>query len=448
MPGADRRWGSETGRACARALSVLAGLIALLVPVPAYAAEINVTPGAVDVVTNGNCSIREAIRAANSDSAVDACPAGSGADTITAGGSFVLTTPDNAGNGLPVITSTITINGAQISRASSASAFRILFVAASGNLTLNGATVSGGLAPDCPSQPGAVCGGGIANDGTLSVNGSRIVNNAATGGAFNVEGGAIDNNGTATVAGSVVSGNSVTNTASSFSLAVGGAIVSTGTLTVSASRFSGNATSCSGSGPPRGCFALGGAVYNRIGTLDMKGSEVLSNAASCSGSNCVAVGGGITNDDTATVESSRVSGNNASCSANGCTAIGGGIGMFGTVNVTNSQVSGNAASCSASGCLARGGGLDDNFDGMLNVNASQVVRNTVSAPVGTARGGGLYNGSGTTTLTSSAVTGNTASGATAEGGGIYKESGSVVLNNTPVSGNTPNNCTPPIGTCT
>jgi hypothetical protein len=122
--------------------------------------------------------------------------------------------------------------------------------------------------------------------------------------------------------------------------------------------------------------------------------------------------------------------------------------MFGTVNVTNSQVRGNTASCSASGCLARGGGLDNNFDGTLNVDRSQVVGNTVRAPVGTARGGGVYNRSGTTTLTSSAVTGNTAGGATAEGGGIYKESGSVVLNNTPVSGNRPNNCPPPIGACT
>ncbi|MEJ2330883.1 MAG: CSLREA domain-containing protein [Gammaproteobacteria bacterium] len=35
-----------------------------------------------DITVNGNCTLREAIEAANSDSAVDACPAGNGKDTI------------------------------------------------------------------------------------------------------------------------------------------------------------------------------------------------------------------------------------------------------------------------------------------------------------------------------------------------------------------------------
>lgn len=48
-----------------------------------YAATITVTPDAVDETTNGNCSLFEAAEAANTDTAVDACPAGSGADTLT-----------------------------------------------------------------------------------------------------------------------------------------------------------------------------------------------------------------------------------------------------------------------------------------------------------------------------------------------------------------------------
>jgi hypothetical protein len=138
----------------------------------------------------------------------------------------VLTTADNEANGLPVISSTITIKNATISRSGSAPAFRILAVAGTGNLTLKSVTISGGLAPDCPSQTGDVCGGGIANDGTLSLISSRMVNNTATGSGFYVEGGAIDNNGSATIEGSQLSGNSATNTASSFSQAVGGAIAS------------------------------------------------------------------------------------------------------------------------------------------------------------------------------------------------------------------------------
>lgn len=45
--------------------------------------EILVTSQADDVTVNGNCTLREAIRAANLNQGVDACPAGSGADVIT-----------------------------------------------------------------------------------------------------------------------------------------------------------------------------------------------------------------------------------------------------------------------------------------------------------------------------------------------------------------------------
>jgi hypothetical protein len=141
--------------------------------------------------------------------------------------------------------------------------------------------------------------------------------------------------------------------------------------------------------------------------------------------------------------------NSTSCSASGCTVIGGGIGFFGTVNLIKSQVTGNVATCSTNDCLARGGGLDSCCDGTLNLDKSKVASNTVRAPAGTARGGGIYSDSGTTKLTKSSVTGNTASGAVGEGGGIYHEVGAlIILKNSAISGNNPNNCTPPIGVCT
>ncbi len=49
----------------------------------AQAVAISVTPGATDQTVNGNCSLYEAVEAANNDTSVDACPAGSGADTIS-----------------------------------------------------------------------------------------------------------------------------------------------------------------------------------------------------------------------------------------------------------------------------------------------------------------------------------------------------------------------------
>src|SRR6266446_4173658 len=48
-------------------------------------ATITVTTTADDNSVNGNCSLREALHAANSDTTVDACPAGNGADTIALG---------------------------------------------------------------------------------------------------------------------------------------------------------------------------------------------------------------------------------------------------------------------------------------------------------------------------------------------------------------------------
>ena len=48
----------------------------------AQAATLNVTAGAVDTTTNGNCSLFEAVSSANTDAVVDACSAGSGDDSI------------------------------------------------------------------------------------------------------------------------------------------------------------------------------------------------------------------------------------------------------------------------------------------------------------------------------------------------------------------------------
>jgi CSLREA domain-containing protein len=73
-----------------------------------------------------DCTLRDAITAANEDKATGGCVAGTGADTIVldAGATYVLTTVDNdmgalgGPNGLPVIASDIQIdgNGARIER--------------------------------------------------------------------------------------------------------------------------------------------------------------------------------------------------------------------------------------------------------------------------------------------------------------------------------------------
>jgi hypothetical protein len=92
-------------------------------------------------------------------------------------------------NGLPSITSQITIEGegATIERSSAATLphFRIFHVATSGNLTLNQVTVSNGRATS-GSLP-TNTGGGIVNFGMLSLVNSIISGNYATngGGIYN-----------------------------------------------------------------------------------------------------------------------------------------------------------------------------------------------------------------------------------------------------------------------
>jgi len=84
------------------AVAALASLLALaLPPVPAArAAAINVNTPDDELNGDGDCSLREAIQAANTDAVVDACAAGSGADTIDVpAGTYTVTyTPPASGS--------------------------------------------------------------------------------------------------------------------------------------------------------------------------------------------------------------------------------------------------------------------------------------------------------------------------------------------------------------
>jgi hypothetical protein len=159
------------------------------------------------------CTLVDAITSANSNESTGGCPAGSapgddGADTIVLPTNSVQTLTAvnsnfNGPNGLPVITSEITIqgNGSIIRRDPGAAEFRILYVAiGGGNLTLDKITVSKG---SLSSQ----CGGGIENSGTLTIIASTIESNTAScGGGLRVSGSA-SGDGVTTLTNSTVSGN-------------------------------------------------------------------------------------------------------------------------------------------------------------------------------------------------------------------------------------------------
>ncbi len=225
-----------------------------------------------------DCTLRDAITAANTDTATGGCVAGNGADTIEllADATITLTEVDNNSdgpNGLPSITSEVIINGngsiVERDGADKTPEFRIFAVAAEGGLTLKNLTVSNGSFESAPYAPagagifslgsltltdstvsgnlGASVGGGIWNEGVLTLTDSTVSNNE--GGDF---GGGIFNLGTATVTHSTFSGN-----VASFH---GSGIGNAGTLTLTHSTISGN----SGAGAGGGGFWTSGGVLTLI----------------------------------------------------------------------------------------------------------------------------------------------------------------------------------------
>ncbi len=140
--------------------------------------------------TNELCSLRAAIRAAESDVPFSACIAGSGDDIIIlpANETITLHQIDNdtiGENALPRITTNITIEGnhATITMASSAPMMRFFDVGSvnggvTAHLTLNNLTLKNG---DVDGS-----GGAIRNDGILYLNHVRLENNRAS-----FEGGAL-----------------------------------------------------------------------------------------------------------------------------------------------------------------------------------------------------------------------------------------------------------------
>jgi CSLREA domain-containing protein len=216
-------------------LAVLVLLTMLLTGTsPALAAGLTVTTLDDELNADGDCSLREAITAANTDIAVDASTAGAGADSISVpAGTITL------GSELPAVSTTLTItgNGAantilQANANPDTATYRVLLVTPSGNLTLEGLTVRHGRCDfSCSLDP--IRGGAIYNDsGTLIVANSTFSGNSASAG------GAISNvGGTLTVSNSTFSGNSANS---------GGVLGNNGIATVTNSTFSGNSASSAG----------------------------------------------------------------------------------------------------------------------------------------------------------------------------------------------------------
>ena len=285
-----------------RRLGVIVGAVALMLAlgalvVPAVQADdIVVEDGLVAVSDDGQCSLIEAIQAANADTDVGGCDdAGSGPDTIIlpADSTYVLTETYASNTGLPVIASTITIsgNGAIIKRdPGSIDNFRILKVGGqpSGNLTLEDVTIAGG-------RPNSPEGGG----GVLCYSGSSVILDSSTlwdNVALNTKsGGGAMIYGTLTMTNSTVYSNTANWNG-------GGLYLHTqATATITNCTFSGNSAGF-----------RGGGVFND-GYIRIAHSTIVSNLAGTDPDLALWHGGGlfVGNDGEVTLSHTIVSGNEA-----------------------------------------------------------------------------------------------------------------------------------------
>jgi hypothetical protein len=184
-------------------------------------------------------------------------------------------------------------------------------------LTLTGCTLSGNFAG---------VGGGIFNSGTLTVGGSTLSDNSATGYSGQVgNGGGIYNSGAITVRRSLFTGNSGD---------LGGGVCNNGfgaTLSLASSTFTRNTASDSG-----------GGTYN-LGTLALTNCTLSLNSAGHGGGICVNTGGTlnlintIVAGNTASANGPDISGAVATADHN---LVGNAAGSTGIVNAVNGNIVG------------------------------------------------------------------------------------------------------------
>lgn len=242
---------------------------------PTYAAGIVVNTAADEINDDGDCSLREAIQAANTDSAVDACSEGAGNDVITfdaaLDGTVILfaldpnaTGDDNRDGDLDVNTSggnlTISGNGIANTIIDGNNKDRVFHHIGNGTFTISDVTVQNGLL----SRVGAD-GGGFLNDGggTLFIVESLVTNNRVID--PNEDGGGVANTGNSSI------------------------------TTISNSTLFNNLAADSGGG----IFNSSG---NGLTAVNITNSTIYSNTAQDQG-------GGIFSDRIVVVEASTISGN-------------------------------------------------------------------------------------------------------------------------------------------
>ncbi len=215
-------------------------------------------------------------------------------------------------------------------------------------------------------------GAGLANEGTLTLSNCAVTNNRANGGE-SAWGGAITNSGTLTVQNCSITGNTDATTDGGG----GGGLFNSGTATLVDSTVSDNVT---GDGE-------GGGIDNEGGSLTVSGCTIAGNTST----DC----GGLNNTGgTVTIDASTISGNSAGFDGGGITNFTSIPTAPSTMTISDSTIANNTAES--------GGGGIENYSGTLTIVSSTISGNSNTFDF---RGGGILN-QGTLDLTNTIVAGN------------------------------------------
>jgi CSLREA domain-containing protein len=353
-----------------------------------------------DGTCDADCSLREAIIAANAAAGTDTItiPAGTYIPTLVGTGD------DAAATGDLDITDGVTLNGASASTTiidgngiadrifdhdalglGITSVFNDITIRNGGdgstpdgagidnndvgNLTLNNVTVSDNNGDD---------GSGIDNnDGTLTVNNSTFSNNATD---TSDDGGAIRSSGTLVVTNSIFTNNSADVEGGAIAVTGGSATISGSTftgndaLTGGAISFGGNGTVTNSTFSGNTAIDFGGAIYNESVSLWIEGSTLNGNSADD--------GGGLFNADSTDISNTTISGNTADFDGGGV-YHGADVGHLSLANVT---IFGNTAGLSE----GVGGGVYSGGGAPLNVKNTIIAGNIDADCYGPLNSGG-YN---------------------------------------------------------
>lgn len=435
--------------ACGRSLSLSLVVVAVFFALSHSAraqAMITVDTVTDELITDGDCSLREAIEAANTDTVVDACASGAGDDTIQFDPALISGGPptisltlfdtgldsDEFGPTAFTIDSNLTIVGSNsvgvtLTRNSSFR-FRLFRVTSNGDLTLKNLTLDNGAAVGgrgfnafdggAGGGGGAGMGGAIYNEGNVAIENVTLTNNQATGGigAFGGDGGT--GNGGGGVGQDGTSGNNATNPGQG-----GGPNGGAGNLATPTNGGNG------GGGGGSGSFFADGGDGGFGG-----GGGGASGAGRSGGDGGFGGGGGGNRAAPGTTGLGGFGGGNSDRSA-----AGGGAGMGGAifnrggnVELRNTTVSFNTATGgNASGAVAGAGhglgGAIFNLDGVLTLQFCTFTSNTVSAGTGSAPradGGAIFNKQLNATATvflHTSILANTTSGQT----DFYNDGGTI-----------------------